>query len=118
MIFVPSSTLVPDRQLTFDSYLRLQYLMARNVSPNERYIQSLSSLEAVESGGGAENARENDCGYPSRAGDRHLMGLWRGGRAPPPAPRLPAPKPGPASSNNSPHVKILSPGRGFPPRTT
>src|SRR5215212_6085958 len=77
MIFVPSSTLVPNRQLTFDSYLRLQYLMARNVSPNERYIQSLSSLEAVESGGGAENACETDCGYPSRAGDRHLMGLWR-----------------------------------------
>src|SRR3954467_12501783 len=77
MIFVPSSTLAPDRQLTFDSYLRLQYLMARNVSPNERYIQSLSSREAVESGGGAENACETDCGYPSRAGDRHLMGLWR-----------------------------------------
>src|SRR3954465_1722183 len=67
MIFVPSSTLVPDRQLTFDSYLRLQYLMAQNVSPNERYIQSLSSLEAVESGGEAEDACETDGGYPSRA---------------------------------------------------
>src|SRR3954467_11700274 len=29
MIFVPSSTLVPDQQLTFDSYLQLQYLMVR-----------------------------------------------------------------------------------------
>src|SRR4051812_49574867 len=98
MIFVPSGTLVPDRQLTFDSYLRLQYLMARNVSPNERYIQSLSSLEAVESGGGAEKARENDCGYPSRAGDRHLIGVWRGWRAPPPSPRPPVRNPAPPAS--------------------
>src|SRR4051794_41226396 len=98
MIFVPSSTLVPDRQLTFVSYLRLQYLMARNVPPNERYIQSLSSLEAVESGGGAENACETDCGYPSRAGDRHPMGVWRGARGPPPTPWCPPPTPAPASS--------------------
>src|SRR4051812_50159274 len=81
MIFVPSGTLVPDRQLTFDSYLRLQYLMARNVSPNERYIQSLSSLEAVESGGGGEKARENDFGYSKPGGGPHNIGVWGGARA-------------------------------------
>src|SRR4051812_49450076 len=86
MIFVPSGTLVPDRQLTFDSYLRLQYLMARNVSPNERYIQSLSSLEAVESGGGGEEACGNDFGYPTRGGGRPPIGVWRGAAAAPARP--------------------------------